>query len=429
MTSAKIVARTKEDFTVQITVSYGGSMLSVEEIIQEKLNEAGTLMTGEVLERFDTDGSPILLGGSKWTSKGKVAKPYQTPYGEVMIERHVYQSSGGGRIFCPLEREARIILTATPRFAKVLSSKYSEMGSSRVIKDLESNHGRSVARSFVQNVVEGIGAVAFAKEEDWHYKLPALEKPVARIAVGLDGTCMLLTEEGYRQAMVGTLALYDRRGERQHTIYTAAAPEYGRATFLARLEQEIACLKAAFPQAQYVGLADGAKENWDFLNAHTDTQLLDFWHAVGYLRRAAEVHFKGKKQTQARETWLEEACHDLKHKPGAANRLLREFKSWQTDPGLATEDRQELDQVVTYFQNHKAQMNYAHALQQHLPIGSGVTEAACKVLVKQRLCGVGMKWGGRGAAVVLSLRALNYTSGRWDQFWNKIDRYGFPLAA
>ena len=60
MDSAKIVARTKEYFTVQITVSYGGSMLSVEEIIQEKLNEAGTLMTGEVLERFDTDGSPIM---------------------------------------------------------------------------------------------------------------------------------------------------------------------------------------------------------------------------------------------------------------------------------------------------------------------------------------------------------------------------------
>jgi hypothetical protein len=382
MTSAQIVARTKDDFTVQITVPYEGSMLSVEEIIQEKLNEAGTLMSGEVLERFDTDGSPIMLGGSKWTSKGKVAKPYQTPYGEVVIERHVYQSSGGGKIFCPLEREARIILTATPRFAKVLSSKYSEMGSSRVIKDLASNHGRGVARSFVQNVVDGIGAVVFAKEE-----------------------------------------------QRQHTIYTAAAPDYGKATFLARLEDEIARVKAASPQAQYVGFADGARENWEFLNRHTDTQLLDFWHAAGYLGRAAEVRFPGKKQTQAKETWLENTCHDLKHRPGAAHRLLREFKTWQTEAKLSTEDRQALEQVVTYFQNHKAQMNYAQALEHHLPIGSGVTEAACKVLVKQRLGGVGMKWGGRGAAVVLSLRALHYTPGRWDQFWNKIDRYGFPLAA
>lgn len=168
MASAQIVARTQEDFTVQLTVPYGESMLALEGIIQAKLNEAGTLMSGEVLERFDTDGSPIMLDGRKWTSKGKVAKPYQTPYGEVVIERHVYQSSGGGRIFCPLEREARIILTATPRFAKMLSSKYSEMGSSRVIEDLASNHGRKVARSFVQNVVDGIGTVAFAKEEDWH---------------------------------------------------------------------------------------------------------------------------------------------------------------------------------------------------------------------------------------------------------------------
>ena len=59
---------------------YGESMLRAEEIIQAKLNEAGTLMmSGEVLERFDTDGSPIRLGGRQWTLKGKVAKPYQPP--------------------------------------------------------------------------------------------------------------------------------------------------------------------------------------------------------------------------------------------------------------------------------------------------------------------------------------------------------------
>ena len=40
-----------------------------------------------------------------------------------------------------------------------------------------------------------------------------------------------------------------------------------------------------------------------------------------------------------------------------------------------------------------------------------------------------MKWKGSGAAAVLSLRCLNYTTGRWDQFWAKIDRWGFPVAA
>jgi hypothetical protein len=50
------------------------------------------------------------------------------------------------------------------------------------------------------------------------------------------------------------------------------------------------------------------------------------------------------------------------------------------------------------------------------------------VLVKQRLCGSGMRWKERGAAV-LSLRCLTYTAERWSQFWSRVDRSGFPVAA
>lgn len=74
-------------------------------------------------------------------------------------------------------------------------------------------------------------------------------------------------------------------------------------------------------------------------------------------------------------------------------------------------------------------MNYSQNVSNNLPIGSGVTEAACKVIVKQRLCNSGMKWKAKGASVVLSLRCLTYTENRWEQFWNKIDQYGFPVAA
>lgn len=40
------------------------------------------------------------------------------PNGEVEVSRYVYQSSKGGRIYCPLEHHARIIRNATPRFAQ-----------------------------------------------------------------------------------------------------------------------------------------------------------------------------------------------------------------------------------------------------------------------------------------------------------------------
>ncbi len=74
-------------------------------------------------------------------------------------------------------------------------------------------------------------------------------------------------------------------------------------------------------------------------------------------------------------------------------------------------------------------MAYAEYVEKNLPIGSGVTEAACKTLVKQRLCGSGMRWKDKGAKVTLSLRALVQSKGRWQQFWDKIDQYGSLVCA
>ncbi len=44
------------------------------------------------LHRFDTDGSPIVIGQTTLTSKGTVVKEYQTPYGATTVSR-LYQSS------------------------------------------------------------------------------------------------------------------------------------------------------------------------------------------------------------------------------------------------------------------------------------------------------------------------------------------------
>src|SRR5690242_10603445 len=149
--SATIVERQEASVTIQVSIPLTRSMLDTEQAIQEALNDAGVLASGEALKQFDTDGSPLELGSTRWTSKGREPKAYQTPYGEVVVPRHVYQTGEGGTTFCPLERDARIVLTATPRFAKQISNKYGEGPAARVVKDLSHNHGRPVAESFVQN--------------------------------------------------------------------------------------------------------------------------------------------------------------------------------------------------------------------------------------------------------------------------------------
>lgn len=427
--AAEIVSRSDDRFTLQITVPYNDSMLKSEELIQASLNQAGVSATQEMLERFDTDGSPIVCGSTTFFSKGKEPKEYQTPYGPVVVERYVYQTARGGKTYCPLEKEARIIITSTPKFAKTLSSKYADLGSSRVQADLKDNHGRPVARSFIQNVAEAVSAVVEAKEDQWTYQTPKTEKKTNAIAIGLDGANMFMCEDGYREAMVGTIALYDSEGKRQHTTYLAAAPEYGKETFLHRMEKEIASIKKDFPHAHYVGLADGAKCNWSFLEKHTDTQTIDFWHATQYLGKAAGAVFRGKKQLGAKDDWLNQACHKLKHTVGGATRLWNEMKTFYEQNKLQKAEKESLESSITYFGNNKSKMVYPRNTERNLPIGSGVTEAACKVIVKQRMCGSSMKWKEKGAATVLRLRCLNYSSGRWDQFWSKVDQYGLPAAA
>ena len=108
--------------TLQVDIELGGSMLEMESSIQDAVNTVGSLATHEALVRFDTDGTGIDIGGQKWSSKGRLAKVYQTPYGEVEVQRHVYQGSRGGKTYCPLERDARIVVTSTPRFANAACS-------------------------------------------------------------------------------------------------------------------------------------------------------------------------------------------------------------------------------------------------------------------------------------------------------------------
>ena len=370
---------------IEVTINLSGSMLEAEESILQGVNAVGTVATGEALKRFDADGDPIMVGGAKWYSKGKVQKIYHTPYGVVSAERHVYQPAEGGKTFCPMDAGARIIRKATPRFAKIVSHKFAHGAATQVLEDLEQNHGRPCLKATLQDLATHVGTVVQTKEESWSYATPELGK-VATVGIGVDGTCMLICDQKWREAMTGSISLYDKHGERLHTIYVGAAPEYGKETFFNRMMREIDHVKSLYPRAHFVGIADGAKSNWDFLGPHIDEQVLDFYHASQYLARAAAAICKHE---QEREQWLDEQCHNLKHK-------------------------------------HLHQMHYARYVENAIPIGSGVTEAACKTLVKQRLCSSGMRWTPQGAQIILSLRALALTETRWEQFWQKINQYGVP---
>jgi hypothetical protein len=199
---------------------------------------------------------------------------------------------------------------------------------------------------------------------------------------------MLLREDGWRQAMVGSISLYDSEGERLHTTYIAEAPEYGKESFHRDFTKEIQFVRKQYQGKTYVGVADGAADNWKFLQPFIDVQVLDFFHAAEYLAKVSRTAFRRKFEgTQ----WLEQSKHILKYETDGAKILLKEMKNL-LNKKMTKKKKEEINTAITYFANHLEQMDYSTHLSKKIPIGSGVIEAACKVIIKQRMCNSGMRW-------------------------------------
>ena len=421
---ATLIEQKDHTLTIQFTVGLTGQMLEDEQALQQSLNEAGRVAMVPMLKQFDTHGEPIRIGGVKHTVKNYAPQIYETPYGPVQVERHTYQTCQGGRAYVPLENDARLILNSTPRYSQIVSGKYARFGADAICQDLLECNGRTLSRNYAKKLSDFVGTVAQCHEIEWEYDLPELDRPVASIGLGLDGTCLLMHEDGWREAMCGSIALYDADGERLHTIYCAATPEYGKERFHAKFAWEVERIQERFPAALYVGVADGARDNWVFLEPYTDRRIVDFDHAREYISKAATAIFG--RDHKSRAPWVDEWSHRLKHQQGTPSRFLKELevRRAQLDHRNFLERDEVLRQVIVYYGNNKGRMRYPDHRKRKLPLGSGVTEAACKTVVKQRMCASGSRWKEGGAGCVLALRTLKLTPGRWQQFWSYVMRHG-----
>ena len=333
----------------------------------------------------------------------------------------MYQSSRGGRTYVPMEIDGRIISRATPRLAKMVSGKYAEGSSQQVVKDFKDSHCVDLNRSYVQDLSRCVSEIMIEKEGKWHYKIEKQKlSKTAIVSISRDGTTSLIKGEGYKETMCGSISLYDRKGDRLQSIYLASSPEKGKESFNYLLDQEIAYIKSRCPDATYIGLADGAKDNWTYLQRHVEEQVLDYYHAAEYLSSYSQGAFR---QKQKQKGWFEQNRKILKEQPDGALQVLASMKA--NVPRTKNKIKlKKINSSITYFENHYPKMNYWQYQQHNYPIGSGVIEAACKVIVKQRLGGAGMRWTTQAVDEILIARALKYTDGRWEQFWKKVDQYG-----
>ena len=424
-----------------------------EEVCQgltQAVSAAGIAGLRAFLEGYETDAPALQVNGTLFRRKQASAKTFLTPFGKMRLERSLYQADGGGPSYVPLDalwgmegefatvevREAVLLACAhiTPQETAFLLRKSALFApSATAIKHIVEKTG-----DLISSHVDSLDASIRAEE--------ALPQDTRVLSASLDGTHILLDEPGikqgrpperpgpkttdesatiYKQAVVGSISFYgDKTKEnacpqRLVSRYVAYMPEAGAPTVKHRFEAELADAEAKLPvNIEKLLLLDGQRALWNyvehnprFLDYH---KLIDFYHTTQHLSKSAEVLF-GKGSAKA-QRWYDTYREKLLTKDGAAQKVLCSIDYFRHHRRLSKNRRDDLKTEHTFFRRNKHRMAYAEFLRKGFPIGSGPVEAACKTLVKTRLCRSGMKWSRQGGQRILQLRTY-VKSGRWDSFW------------
>lgn len=401
------------------------------------------------LRRYDVEDKEVDVDGERYRRVMMSGKNYLTTAGEVRVQRHLYRrvgSSSDERCICPLDYRVGIIGGyATPRAARQMSWVTAHLPPRTAAEFFAEMGGMKPSHTTIDQQPKTISARWEAHRSAWENTLrqaATIPATATTLTVSLDGVMAPVRQDdgtkkaasvgkqasgprGYREIGCGSVALYDQEGQRLQTVRYGRMPEYKKNTLRQQLTAECQHILQQAPHLKVVKLADGARDNWDYLSTLDlglpaadveQTEIVDFCHAADHLKRGCDaIWFRDADQCQAE---FESLRLTLKEEDDGVDKMIDILTTQLTS--LSAKGQETLQTELTYFRNQRPRMNYAIYLRQGLPIASGVIEATCKTLVTQRMKCSGMRWSSPGGQAVITLRAL-VQSGRWRQAWCLIE--------
>jgi hypothetical protein len=363
-----------------------------------------------------------------------------TLFGKITLWRHGYRpwerDAGEPTIF-PLERQLGLVEGATPALAEAATRYLAETGATQqtVLERLRREHGVTWGVETLRGLGQNIAAAMsqFRREFQTQKVLDLLRqadesrgKRKIVLAVGRDGITLCTQPHSFFEvATTATLTVYDRRGRRLGSVFLGYAPELGQGTMsdeLAALIRDVlAHWEGPPPRLCYVTDAGDSEVKFyrqvlrRMRHPRTGQRLpwqwiVDYYHTALRITTMAEALFGDTPQAQA---WAAKLRKLLK-KPNGAARVLWSAAQMRSRHGLPKSRRKKFQQAYNFIRKRTRHMQYAQFRDQGLPIGSGITEAACKTVFTQRLKLSGMRWGNRGAQVILDLRVC-LLSDIWEE--------------
>ncbi len=394
----------------------------VERGLKDLMNDSCRAAMGEYIEGLD-DGRPTLLrDGEIWTRVPKTHNTIMTLFGPVTYVRHRYRRADSPSLV-PVDEQLGLAMDYFTEPAGELAVLLYSQLPARTCSDLcRRIGGMALTESTLQRLARGAVETWDEVSQDALEEIrdeEGIPQGAVGASVSLDGVMVPMREErngslttSYREASCGTLTWFDREGEALRTVATGRMPEAHKLTLKAQLEDELAHLAKAAPHISAIAIADGAKDNWTFLETVSDHCLVDYWHACQHLAKAKDaIGDKGK-------TWYARHKAILRNDFDGADRVIRSLRHYRrTAQGSGV--AKTLREVQTYFENNRHRMSYRLWRTLGRPIGSGVVEAANKTLVTRRLKLSGQRWLHEGGQAVLTWRSL-YQSGRFDAAWKHV---------
>lgn len=242
------------------------------------------------------------------------------------------------------------------------------------------------------------------------------------LVAGRDGV-MVQTRPCWEEASTATVSVYDRRGQRLGTVYLGRMPELGQATMSGQLTDLLRAVLTAWegplPRLHYV--TDAGNHPLEYYrrvlrpmrHPRTGKRLswtwsVDYFHAAERITKLAEVIFGAGREASA---WAAKMRKVLKEKSNGVSRVLHSVGALRQRRGLKGKNK-DYDKAVNYLRRFARYMTYGEYRRVALPIGSGVTEAACKTIVNYRFKQSGMRWHATTGQHVLDLRVI-LKSGIW----------------
>lgn len=416
----------------------------MERMIKKEVLHVAARFIEKMLNTDVSDYAGATLGcifcGNEARYVSRHLKTFTTILGDITLSRAYYYCQSCAHGFCPRDHALGFgDSSLSPGVTRMISLVASAESFLKGAKLLSALAALNVSEKCVERTAKIIGSAIATDEVVYVKEKP---NPSNTMYVGVDGTGIpmrkdeLLERAGkqpdgtaktreVKQCVVWTADSRDAEGnpvrDQGSVTYSAAIEscawghgyrEEDTPAFARRVTRELT-RTGFFLAPRQVFLGDGAAWIWNLATmvAPEAIQIVDLYHAKEHLSKLANDIFG--PGTDLSKKWAGDQHGALES--GNLDAVLNAISCHKARP---KEIGEKAAKEFEYFTNNRHRMRYDYFRALGLCVGSGVVEAACRVVIGQRLKRSGMFWSVNGANAVIALRS-SLLSGRFDDFWRR----------